>query len=159
MASGLSLAGGALNALSIVESSRNKSDQYWAYMQANQYNAAVLRQRAELSGASSNEQEEQQRRMSRVALGEQRAQAAQSGTGFTGSNQDVTHQNMVMAELDALNIRYEGQLYKADLLTQAKQQDDQATLNMNNSKSATKQGFLGGVGALLGGGSSGGYGS
>lgn len=40
--------------------------------------------------------------------GKARAAAAQSGAGFEGSNADVMRQNDILAELDALNIRYGG---------------------------------------------------
>lgn len=59
--------------------------------------------------------EESMRRSARQALGAQRAAIAQSGTGFSGSNLDIMKQSTANAELDALNLRYAGQIEDASM--------------------------------------------
>lgn len=71
--------------------------------------------------AQASAQEEAQRRQSGAYLGRQRAALGDSGTGSlgSGSNFDVARQSAVNAELDALNIRYAGQLRGAQYLQTA----------------------------------------
>lgn len=52
--------------------------------------------------------EEAHRRAAKRVLGEQRAAMFESGVQFSGSSADVYGQSELDAELDALNIRYEG---------------------------------------------------
>lgn len=71
--------------------------------------------------AQSSAQEEATRSNSAQYLGRQRAAMADSGTGSlgSGSNFDVGQQSAVAAEMDALNVRYAGQLKGEDQLQQA----------------------------------------
>ena len=54
--------------------------------------------------------EEVQRRRNRSILARQRAAIAESGIGFGGSAEKLQQDSAVQAELDALNVRYEGRL-------------------------------------------------
>lgn len=71
--------------------------------------------------AQASAQEEAQRTQSAQYLGRQRAALGDSGTGSlgSGSNFDVARQSAVSAEIDALNVRYSGQLKGADALQTA----------------------------------------
>lgn len=62
------------------------------------------------AGDQAAAREIQVRRESAQTLGAQRAAIAESGTGLGGSNGLITAQDSALAELDALNTRYEGAL-------------------------------------------------
>ena len=67
------------------------------------YNSQVAKINAESVRRSSTSQQLQLRRDTRQQLGRERAFAAQSGTGFGGSNKDLLERSETLAELDALN--------------------------------------------------------
>ncbi|NBB17660.1 hypothetical protein GVN21_20055 [Caulobacter sp. SLTY] len=62
------------------------------------------------AGDQSAAREEAVRRESREVLGAQAAAIAESGAGLGGSNRLLMQQDAGLAELDALNVRYEGAL-------------------------------------------------
>lgn len=80
---------------------------------------ALANMQAVEAQASANE--EAQRRQSGAYLGRQRAALGDSGTGSlgSGSNFDVARQSAINAELDALNIRYAGELRGTQYLQSA----------------------------------------
>lgn len=61
----------------------------------------------------------QQQRQAGEVLGEQRAAIAQSGFGSSGTMLDIASQSGTNAILDALSLRYEGNLKKTDLQSEA----------------------------------------
>lgn len=100
------------------------------------YNARLAEQEAVVSRDQAGRAEEAQRRAAAKFLGKQRAAIAQSGIGMgSGSSLDIARQSAVEAELDALNIRYEGELRATGAKAQAQQFRAQA-------KSAKLQGRL-----------------
>ena len=111
---------------------------------AAQANATALSNQAEAELRASGAREEQQRRQNRQFLGAQRAALAQAGIGVDGSAYDIARQSAINAELDALNIRYEGQLRSKNLR-------DQATITRFEGKQAKTAGYLGAGAAILGG--------
>jgi hypothetical protein len=74
------------------------------------YGAQLARENSKLVGDQAAARELSLRRESGQALGEQRAAVAESGTGLGGSNGLLMAQDAALAELDALNTRYEGRL-------------------------------------------------
>lgn len=141
----------AVQAIGAISGGAQKSGQYKAAAQANEYNAAVLRQRSETALSVSNQRESQQRRTSAIAMGKMRAGIAQSGLGMGGTNADLERQSSVLAELDALNIRYEGENESRGLLASANLEDMYAGANRSNARSARLSGFMSATGAALGG--------
>lgn len=113
---------------------------------AAQANASALNKQSEAELRAAGAREEQQRRANRQFLGTQRAALAQAGIGVDGSAYDIARQSAVNAELDALNIRYEGQL-------RAKGLRDQATITRFEGKQARTAGYLGAGAAILQGAS------
>lgn len=111
---------------------------------AAQANATALSNQAEAELRASGAREEQQRRQNRQFLGAQRAALAQAGIGVDGSAYDIARQSAINAELDALDIRYEGQLRSKNLR-------DQATITRFEGKQAKTAGYLGAGAAILGG--------
>lgn len=74
------------------------------------YNAAMMEQEAAITRQMTRANVDAQRRRARQFMGTQRAAAAQSGVGFSGSVADILKQSATAAELDALNIEYQGSL-------------------------------------------------
>lgn len=111
---------------------------------ANSYNAKVLSQRAELARSAYNQREEQQRRTNRFAEGKRLAAIAESGFGDTGSNLATERQSEVLQELDALNIRYQGQLEASGL-------DSQAELESYNARTNRQMAYISAGSRLLAG--------
>lgn len=77
---------------------------------ATEYNAIMAEQGAKSELQQAGEREAAKRRQTAMILGTQRAAIAQSGGGMGGSAADVMQQSATNAELDALTLRYEGEL-------------------------------------------------
>lgn len=130
------------------------------------YEAAVREQEAQATLSNYNLREEAQRRRARHVQGQLRASLAQSGIGYgTGTALDVEMQSAVEAEMDALNIRYEGQLKSRGLLRDSEQQFAAARAFEREGRAAQRAGaiqagasVLSGVGSYLGGSSGSGAG-
>ena len=129
--------GAALSAVGALAGAKAESD-------AAKYNAKVATQQADQASSAANQQEEAQRRKARIFQGEQRAAISESGTGLGGSNLDIERQSEIMQELDALNIRYEGNVQRTGLL-------NQAALYKSQAKSAMTKGIISAAGTLFGG--------
>jgi hypothetical protein len=88
---------------------------------ANEYNAKVAEQEKKVELDQAGREEEALRRQNSQLLSRQRAAIAESGAGSGGSNGMLADQSSVLAELDALNVRYGGAMRGTGLLSQAKQ--------------------------------------
>lgn len=86
---------------------------------AGNYNAAALGQQAHVAQSQAYADEEAQRRAARQVMGTQAAAVAQAGGGSGGTTAKLVEQSAIAAELDALNIRYGGQIKATGLLAQA----------------------------------------
>lgn len=82
-------------------------------------NAAALRGQARMARDQGYRDEEAQRREASLLAGSQAAAAAQAGGGTGGTVAGVIEQSAVMAELDALNIRYGASNRARGLLAEA----------------------------------------
>lgn len=82
-------------------------------------NAQILREQSRTAGAQGARDEEAQRRAARISLGRSAAAIAENGGGMTGSSAASLEQAAVMAELDALNVRYAGQSRARGLLAES----------------------------------------
>lgn len=102
----------AVAAVSYISSSNTQKAQanQEAATDTSNANQAIANMQAVEAQASA--QELAQRAQSQQYLGQQRASMADSGTGSlsSGSNYDVARQSATNAEVDALNIQYQGQL-------------------------------------------------
>lgn len=142
----LLIASAATAAVGTIAQGSQQRAAYQAQANANQYNAAVLRQRADTAYATYGQREDHQRRLVRFEAGRRAAMAGESGFEPTGSIQDVESQAQALAELDALNIRYEGDLAARGLLAQS-------TLEEYGGRNAGSMGsFVRGVSYLGAGG-------
>lgn len=82
-------------------------------------NARLLEDQARAARSAAARDEETQRREARIALGRQAAAVAEAGGGSGGSAGALLEQSAVFAELDALNIRYGGELRAKGLLAES----------------------------------------
>ena len=123
-------------------------------------NADISRQKAKIAVDQATVNEDAQRRRAAIALGTQRAAAAQSGTGLDGTNADLFEQSSANAELDALNIRYQGKLGILSNNEQAglddMRADDASNAQYLNAASSALSGYGSYVKSQRGGGGSGG---
>ena len=145
--------GSALAATGALLQGNAQSASYKAAAQANDYNATVARQNAVVAMDQANQREELQRRKFGELQGQAVAAAAQSGAGMDGSNADVLRQNAINAEMDALTIRYEGQMQARGLQAQADLQQFEGRVNRMNARTARLAGYANAGAALLTGGS------
>lgn len=104
-----------------------RAQQYQAEL--NQRNEQVANNNAKAAYEQSNAREEAVRRRANAFFGEKMAGIAQSGTGFDGSNLASIEQDRVNAELDALNVRYEGDTQAKGLMVTAQNYGAQANLD------------------------------
>lgn len=110
-------------------------------------NARIAGQNADIARAQGYAREESFRRRSRMELGEQAASIAQSGVDPTsGSALRTANQSATNAELDAMNIRYEGLMHGLGF-------DREAALERARAKQARIGGYMGAVASILGGAS------
>ncbi len=114
--------------------------------QSNQAEAEsdLAKQNAQAAAEQASAAEDAQRRRGRSILARQRAAIAESGIGFGGSSETLQQDSAVQAELDALNVRYEGRMRGLGFQTDA-------NIAKQRSKNAMAGGFLSGSGQLLGG--------
>lgn len=108
------------------------------------YNAAMMEQNATVERQQAGAREDAQRRQARQVLGAQRAAFAQSGGGMGGSAADVMGQSAMNAELDALTLRYEGDL-------RARGMESQAASERYSGRSSAMAGYMGAAGSILSG--------
>ena len=108
------------------------------------YAADVAKDNALSAAKQGNAAEEQQRRISRMRLGEQRAAAAQSGFDpSSGGFAELQAESAANAELDALTTRYSSTMQSMSL-------ENEARGLRANAKTANMQGYLNAAGTLSG---------
>jgi hypothetical protein len=142
---------GAISAGSSVLQGIGKSNQMKGQAKQSDYNATLLQRNADIINQQTNAAEELQRRRAGSVLASQRAAIAQGG-----SMGAIAAQSGRDAEMDALNIRYEGGLRETSLREEANQQNWQAKQLRKGAKLALATSFLGaaasGYGAYAGAG-------
>jgi hypothetical protein len=148
------IAASAMQAVGAIQQGKSAQAQARANATAANYNANLRTMEAGIARQNAGRREEQQRRAARQILGKQRAAIAQSGTLMTGSNIDITEQSEFNAELDALNIRYEGDLRSYGLLAQAEQDRYAARSYEAAGKNAMTGAYLSAGASLLSGAAS-----
>lgn len=133
----------ALGVAGAITSANAQSASADAAAAAADYNAAVSREKGQVALAQANANEEAQRRAGALALGRQAAATAESGVDLSsGSALDLYKQSATNAELDALNIRYGGQMQALGMDSQAALDSMSAQQSRNNSGAALTAGYL-----------------
>lgn len=115
------------------QSQRNQAKAMDYQAQIDERNAVIADQNATSTLEQANAREEQMRRNARRNEGQAMAAIGQSGTGYDGSNLAMLEQNAVNAELDALNIRYEGDQQAKGLAVTADNSRMQSQLDKMNA--------------------------
>lgn len=108
--------------------------------------AQIAEQQAETVQQQTVAREEVHRSGVRRLIGDQLAVGAESGLALSGSRADILEQSLYNAELDALNIRYEGKLTASGLKTQAE-------FDRFSADQAQTSGYLNAASSLLKGSS------
>lgn len=129
-----------------------QSAQYQGLAQDQQYQATVARQNASEAITYAGSQEDAQRTQARYQIGEQAAAGAQSGViASQGSLGQVERQSAVNKELQALNIRFGGQVNATNSLNQAAIDTQSAQRDQSNAGYAQQSGYLSALGSVFGG--------
>lgn len=147
------IAGSILGAYGSYASGRSNAAQYQMQAQAMDYNAAVARYMGEQALKASGAEQLALRRGQRQVLGTQRAAIAQAGIGTGGSAADVVAQSTTLAELDAMNLAYEGAARFRAALTQADLDEAAGVSYRYGAKAAKATGNIGAARSLLSGAS------
>lgn len=141
-----------LQAIGAVSQANSNAAALGGQAQAADYNAAVSRQQAGQALSVSTANQIEQNRKARRVLGMQRAGAAQAGVGMGGSTGDLLERSETLAELDQLNLAYEGMLKARSFTTQAELDTFNASAYRAQAKSVKRAGILGAAGAVALGG-------
>ena len=142
----------AVTAVGSIASGNAAAAQQESAANAANYNAQVNENNAQTALQSANANEEAQRRKSAQQLGQQRAGLAENGIGLdSGTATDLTEQSAMNAEMDALNIRYQGKTQAQAYKSGAALDRMQASQAMSNASAARTSGYLtAGASALSG---------
>lgn len=100
---------------------------------------------ADLATSQAGQAEAAKRRSNRDFLARQRAAIAESGVGFNDTSTRLTQQSAIEAELDALNIRYEGVLRRQGFLAEQ-------SMAKQRAKYARRAGYMRAASMLVAGG-------
>ena len=137
MAAPLMIAAQVMNAVGTINSGKQAED-------VGNYNAAQLEEQGRFALQSSSQRAALQRQRSREALSSQRVAMLQNGLDPTsGTAAFVTEQSMRDAELDALQLQYEG-------LMQARGLNAQASMERYQGKARKRQAYMSAAGQLIG---------
>lgn len=141
------LAVAAIAAVGALVQGRQEANELRAQGEVEGYHATVAAQNAAAAGQQSSAEQERVRRESRQVLGEQRAAIGESGTSFTGSNVDIMRQSTTMAELDALNIQYQGEMERRGLMSESEMHTYNKGALRQKARSVMRQRWLSALGA------------
>lgn len=103
--------------------------------------AENLNQQASATRGLTVIREEAQRKNAREVIGSQLAAGAEAGGSLSGSNLDALRESMMNAEMDALGIRYEGEVKARGL-------ENEATATRARGRQAQIGGYLSAAGSL-----------
>jgi hypothetical protein len=134
--------GQALGAASAALGAIGTFQQGQAQAQASQYNARVAEQNATAARQKAAFDEQLRREQLERVQAAARAAIGKSGSDFSGSALDLMAQNAAQAELDALAIRYGGEVRAAG-------QENQAQLDRAQASQARTGGYFGAGAKLL----------
>jgi len=145
MAGPLMIAAGVLGAVSAI-SGGNAADK------AGQRNGALLDAQANETRRATVTRENLTRDRSARALSDQRAALLANGIDPTSGTALIgVTQSAQDAEMDALTLRYEGDMRARGMMAQAEGERYQARVANANAKSAKRAGYLNAAGSILGG--------
>jgi hypothetical protein len=148
----LSAASAAIGVIGTLSQASAASASARSEADAARWNAENDRQRATTSLQQANAQEELQRRNARKSAGNLRAGLVENGIALEGgTGADLVEESSLNAEMDALNIRYQGQLNAKGYNESANQNMYAASAADARAKNAKTAGYLGAAGQVLSG--------
>lgn len=133
----VSLAVAAVQAISAISTSRQQASQL-------KQNATIHENNARLFTAQAAEQERKHRQSTEAMLARNRVAVAKSGVTMSGTPLLVAEDITGQSELDALTIRYNGQM-------RASNERFQASVAKAQASNVVKGGYMSAVGSILGG--------
>lgn len=131
----------AVSAAGAISQSNAQSAAAKTQSQMMDYNKEVDKLQAQNALNVSSAQQMQQQRAARQALGRQRAAAAQAKVGLGGTTEDLLDRSETLANLDQLNIAYEGKLRALGYTTQSEIDSFQSKLYLNQAAAAKTAGY------------------
>ncbi|WP_414464357.1 hypothetical protein [Hyphomicrobium sp. DY-1] len=151
LAVGGALLGGAVQAVGAIQQGQ-------AQAKADNYNAAVADQNAEIARRNASAVRDQtnsdvvtQAREQRKQLGLVRATYGANGLDFSGTALDVFEEQSLSANYDLHLTQYKGNLRAIDYEQQAVGFNDSANLSRMSASAATSAGYIGAASAAIGG--------
>jgi hypothetical protein len=145
-------ASAVVGAIGAVESANASAASSRAQAAAAQTNATIAKQNAHNTLLATDANEEADRRKSAYTLSQQRNSLLSAGIGAEGSAADVYAQSAGNAELDALNIRYQGTQQANNYANQSVMYSAQADAANQSASNAEDAGTIGAATSLLSGG-------
>lgn len=148
---GAAVASAVVGAYSSYQQGQQQQAQLDAQAKANEYNAQVQAKQAEAARSQAASREDMLRQQARQVMGKQLAATAQSGVLLNGSASDLFRQSLYDTELDAMNVRYEGEMQATGLLNSSQLSQYEGRASRMAGKNAARSGTLSAVGSLVGG--------
>lgn len=143
-------AAAAVKAIGAVTAGNSQAAGYNASAASHDFTADRLDENAQIAYQQAGVREDAQRRKGHQVLGQQRAAFAQSGIDSTsGSSALVQEQSADETNLDALYMRYEGNLQARGLKTQAEQERYGGRIDRMNARTAKVGGYMGAATSAL----------
>lgn len=143
--------GTVVSAVGQMRKGQQDSSNALAQSQAAAYNAQVASDNAQIAQDQAAEQERRQRIAGEKIVGATQASYSANGLTLTGSAMDVIREAAATSEMDALTIRYQGQLKSRSFEEEAQLETAQSKNARTASENSTAGGLLGAAGALLSG--------
>ncbi|WP_394694878.1 hypothetical protein [Pseudoxanthomonas japonensis] len=141
---------GVFQAVGKLVEGRQQANQMRDAANVEQWNIDQQKLNSQRVGQQTSAREEQLRRNFRQSLGAQRAAMAQSGTGFGGTNAALIQQSTANAELDALNIRYAGELERMGIENDITMRTYNKAMLRKGAKSAMRMRWFNAAAAVFG---------
>lgn len=138
----VAIAAAVLSAVSTIASAKAQSNAAKGEQNVANYNAQVAKNNAEATRQQAGANELAQRREAAIQLGRERAGIVQSGQGLDGSAADTYEQSLANAEIDAMNIRYMGDLKGQGLDSESTLQKARGVQYGKNAKAIMTAGYL-----------------
>jgi ribosomal protein L9 len=148
-ASTIGLIGTAVGAVGSIVSGYQQMQSQKAQAAQMANNAQVQAANARNARLAAGVEEDRQRRANRINQGREAAVAAESGALLSGTALDVAEQNAEEDELDALLIRYQGELRATGFMNQANTQRANSRIMRSNASQSMVGGVIGAGSSLL----------
>jgi hypothetical protein len=135
IAAGAAVASTAVSAVGAIQQGK-------AAQASAKFNADMMSRNAQIARQQAAAEEEKHRRLTYMRQGAARAAYGASGVSIEGSPLDILEQSAAQEELDALNIRYRGEIG-------AQSAEGQADLSLMRGESAMSAGYMGAGSSIL----------